>query len=357
MRVAIVGSPFSAIPPKKYGGIEVVIAGLIKGLKEEGHEPILLGTEDSKVDCELIPIAEKGIFFPKESYKVKDFERKIKQIHDKTSKILQKLTSEVDIIHSHGFDMRKFADFPHVITLHNPFLLQGRDFYFNPLSVQYFEERRKLNYISISKNQRMGSPFLNYIANVYNGEDPKNFPIVTKPGNYVCFLGRFDPDKYPHLAIQLAINKKIKIKIAGKIDFEGEHYFEKEIKPFLKHPLVEYLGEIGFEEKVKLISNSKCNLHPTGFREPFGLTVIEAAYCGTPTLAIKRGSMPELIQNGLTGILVEDFVEAYHQLDKCFKMNRRYTALRTRLKFNYRKMTRGYIEAYKKVLHANSTKK
>jgi glycosyltransferase involved in cell wall biosynthesis len=110
------------------------------------------------------------------------------------------------------------------------------------------------------------------------------------------------------------------------------------------------LGELGFDQKVDLISKAKCNLHPTNFREPFGLTVIEAAYCGTPTLAISRGSMPELIEEGRTGVMVEDYIEGRYRIEECYSMDRRYIASRARQLFNYRTMTAQYIEAYEKVI-------
>lgn len=192
---------------------------------------------------------------------------------------------------------------------------------------------------------------MKYVGVVYNGEDPNDFPIITKPENYICFIGRMDRDKNPHLAIQLAINLGMKIKLAGKVDYYGIDYFKEEVEFYLKHPLVEYLGELDSSERTELISYAKCNLHPTGWREPFGLTVMEAAYCGTPTLAIARGSMPELIEEGRSGLLVEDFVEGYSHIEECFKMDRRYIAQRARLLFNYKTMTTNYIQAYEEVLN------
>ena len=167
------------------------------------------------------------------------------------------------------------------------------------------------------------------MGTVYNGENPAKFPLIKRPKDYVCFLGRFDRDKDPHLAIELAISLGIKIKVAGKIDWQAEGYFTEEVEKYFDHPLVEYLGELDFKQKVELLKNAKANLHPTGFREPFGLTVLEAAYCGTPTLALARGSMPELIEEGRTGLLVEDFVQGYEQLEQCFTMDRQYIAERS----------------------------
>lgn len=343
MRVAIVASPFKTIPPKGYGGTEWVIYYLIKGLKEAGHEPILFAPKDSTMDCQIVPIANKAFFFPKQTKQLPLFRKRVRQVYKRTAKKLRQMQPDIDIIHCHPdqFDMKEFAKFPHLITLHGPITFDNREFY---------KERKNLNYVSISQNQQAAFPDLNYLGVVYNGEDPSLFPIIKNPDNYVCFLGRFDEEKSPHLAIELAINLGIKIKLAGKIDFKGYRYFKTRVQPYFKHPLVEYLGELDFDDKVKLLSHAKCNLHPTYFREPFGLTVLEAAYCGTPTLAIARGSMPEIIEHGKTGMLVEDFIEGFHAINECFKMDREYVANRSRKKFNYKNMTKGYIRAYRKAI-------
>ena len=349
MRIAIAAEPFLPIPPKKYGGVERVIYYLIKGLQENGHEVILLAPGDSEVDCELIPICDKHSFFGKDKKEQDKLVEKNKEIRQKTIELLTDLLPEIDIIHSHGIDLSEFRNFPHVMTLHGMFTIQQMD---------YFKQRRNLNYTSISLNQRKSFPGLNYVGNVYNGEDHDEFPFIAKPKQYLSFIGRFDREKNPLDAIELAINSNMKIKLAGKIDFQGRDYFNKVIKPYFKHPLVEYLGEIGMEDKVELLSNSACNLHPINFREPYGLTVLEAAYCGTPTMAIRRGSMPELIEDGRTGVLVEDFAEGYHKLEDCLKMDRKYISVRSKSLFNYNNMAKGYTDAYKKVISRyNSTKK
>lgn len=347
MKIAIVAGPYLPVPPKKYGGTELVIYHLIKGLLEAGHEPILLASSDSKVECELIPITKKALSFPIHKKDMAAHQAAVEEVNRTTERKLRELLSRVDIIHSHGFDLINFQDFPNLTTLHGPINFE---------LLPYYAERRNLYYVSISKNQQGAFPDLQYVGIAYNGEDPDQFPIVTTAEDYVCFLGRFDREKNPHLAIQLAINLGVKIKIAGKIDHQGEGYFDNEIKPYLQNPLVEYLGELGFEDKVELLSKAKCNLHPTGFREPFGLSVLEAAYCGTPTLAIAKGSMPELIEEGRTGILVEDFVEGYHQIRECFEMDREYIAQRARLLFNYKTMTRQYLKAYERVIDIFNTR-
>jgi glycosyltransferase involved in cell wall biosynthesis len=255
----------------------------------------------------------------------------------------------IDVLHSMKFDLLDFADFPNLTTLHDPFVLD-RPKYINNYSLEYYKKRQKLNFVAISQNQMKAYPFLNYIGVIYNGEDTSEFPIVHKPKNYVCFVGRFDREKNPHLAIQLAVAYGIPIKIAGKRDYGSRTYFNEEIRPYLDNPLVEFLGEIDRRETIELVSKAKCNLHPTGYREPFGLTVVEAAYCGTPTLAISRGSMPELIKDGRSGFLVEDYVEGLHKLDDCFRLDREYVAHWSRKKFNYQNMTKDYIHAYRRAI-------
>jgi glycosyltransferase involved in cell wall biosynthesis len=342
MKIAIVAGPYMPIPPKKYGGTELVIHFIIKGLLELGHEPILLAPGDSVVDCELIPICEKSINFPKSMQEKEEFDKQIAIALDNTARELTRLRSRVDIIHSHNFDLMDFQDFPNLTTIHGKIDLPQLD---------YYSKRHNLYYVSISKNQQGCCPDLQYAGVVYNGEDPSQFPFVSEPEDYLCFMGRFDSEKSPHLAIELALNLNMKLKMAGKIDFQGEEYFKEKIEPYLDNPLIEFLGELGFDDKVELISKAKCNLHPiTGFREPFGLSVLEAAYCGTPTMAISRGSMPELIEEGRTGLLVEDFVEGYHHIEECFKMDRAYIATRSRMLFNYKTMVRQYLFAYEKVI-------
>jgi glycosyltransferase involved in cell wall biosynthesis len=348
MKIAIVCGPYVPVPPPKYGGIEQVVYYLIKGLKEAGHEPILLGPGDSTIDCEIIPVIDKALSFPKTKKNLKEHQRLVKKYNRDMKRHLKALLPTIDIIHSHGFDMTPFADFPNVTTIHNKITFDGVE----TERVDYFLERKSLPYVSISQNQQAACPELNFVGTVYNGEDPSQFPLVTKPDDYVCFLGRFDRDKNPHLAIQLAINLGLKIKLAGKVDHEGEGYFEEEVAKYFDNPLVEYLGELNFEDKVDLLSHAKVNLHPTNFREPFGLTVLEAAYCGTPTMAIARGSMPELIEADRTGVLVEDFVEGRFSIEKCYQMDREYIAMRARKLFNYRNMTDQYVATYQQVIAA-----
>ncbi len=341
MKIAIVAEPYVPVPPPKYGGTEQVIGQLINGLQEMGHEVILIGPGDSTVNCPILPSVEKALWFPRRKSDRAAYNKQLKAAMKATYHLVKSVQNKVDIIHSHGFDMLPFRRFPNVTTIHNPLIFE---------QIPYYMLRLKLRYICISSNQTKVLPNLNTVGVAYNGLNPAGFPIVKKPDDYVAFIGRFDREKNPHLAIKLALALGIKIKLAGKLDHLGDGYFEEEIEPYLKNPLVEYLGEIGMDEKIDLLSRAKCNFHPTGFREPFGLTVLEAAYCGTPTLAISRGSMPELIIDGQTGILVEDFEEGYTAFERCLKLDRQFIAEHARKTFNYQNMARDYVKIYQKVI-------
>ena len=341
MKIAIVAAPLVPVPPPKYGGTERIIGHLIEGLIELGHEPILIGPGDSKVACPVLPSVEKALWFPRRKSERAAYDKEVRAALRSTYHLVKSVQNKVDVVHSHGVDMLPFKRFPNVTTLHGPVIFD---------EIPYYLRRLNVNYICISNNQTKVLPSLNTIGVVYNGLKPEEFPFVEKPKNYVTFIGRFDREKNPHLAIKLAIALGIKIKLAGKIDYLGDGYFEEEVEPYIKHPLVEYLGEIGMEEKIELLKHAKCNFHPTGFREPFGLTVLEAAYCGTPTLAISRGSMPELIKDGQTGVLVEDFEEGIEAFDRAAKLDRQYISEHARETFNYVNMTKGYIGLYEKVI-------
>lgn len=367
MKIALISAPYVAVPPTKYGGTERIIYFLIKGLKELGHEPVLIGPGDSTVDCEVVATVPHAIGFAKNKQDLKRFRAEEKKAYEATYSAIARVAPTVDVLHSNGIDTKyydpkysiqrvgkrlvkrpdngqcggvdllKFAKYANITTLHNNLSLED---------IPYLLRRKRLNFACISHNQKKAFTGMNTIGVAYNGLDPEEFPIKKRAQNYVCFVGRFDRDKSPHLAIELALSLNIKIKLAGKIDIKGDGYFEEYIQPHLDNPLVEYLGELGQEEKAKVMGNAKCNLHPTGFREPFGLTVLEAAYCGTPSLAINRGSMPELIEDGKTGMLVEDYTEGYEALEKCFKMDRSYIAKRAREQFNYQRMASDYLKLY-----------
>jgi glycosyltransferase involved in cell wall biosynthesis len=346
LRIAHLVGPFVPVPPIKYGGTEQVIASLINGLKELGHESILFASGDSVIDCELIPICDNSLSFAKSVDQKPAHDQMVQQARETFFQKLQEYqkTNKIDVIHLHDpifVNPLEILGVPVVLTQHSITM---------PNEMEYFQSIKDCNFISISNNLQIATPFLNYVGMVYHGLETDRFPFVETPEDYISFIGRFDHEKNPHLAITMAQTLGIKIKLAGKIDYKGQKYFEEFIKPHLSDPLVEYLGELNFEDKIKLMSNSKCNIHPITFREPFGLTVLESAYCGTPTLAFNRGSMPELIEQGRTGMVVEDVMEACSVIEECFGMRREYISERAKSLFKYQNMAKDYESIYYKII-------
>jgi glycosyltransferase involved in cell wall biosynthesis len=345
LKIAHLVGPFVSVPPFKYGGTEQVIASLIKGLSELGHESVLFGSGDSTIDCKLVPICETAISFAKTAEQKPAHDKLMEEAKETFFRVFEEYTksNQIDIIHLHDllYDPLEFQKFPIIITQHSIAL---------PTEIEYFRERKDCNFVAISNNLQVATPFINYAGMVYHGLETDKFPFVETPEDYICFIGRFDQEKNPHLAIELAKTLGLKIKLAGKVDLQGKKYFEEMIEPHLSDPLVEYLGELGFEDKIKLMGNSKCNIHPISFREPFGLTVLESAYCGTPTLAFNQGSMPELIEQGRTGMVVSDITEACSVIEECFGMRREYISERAKSLFKYQNMAKDYESIYYKII-------
>lgn len=323
MKILLLAGPYLAVPPYKYGGTERVVYELIKGLHELGHDVTLMASGDSRVPCRLISIIEKATEFKD----LKDDATK-----DRVAQYLAEEGEKYDVIHNHWQEIEIPTWLPQITTLHCPIN----------------EKTRGKNLITISQDMGRGSN-LDIIGTVYNGLDPREMEYGEGKGNYVCFLGRADYQKNPHRAIEWAKKAGIKIKLGAKVDDSQKEYFEKEITPYLADADVEWLGEVGGQEKNDLLKNAIANLHPIEFREPFGLTVLEAAYCGTPTVAYGIGSMPELIEDGKTGLLANNDTEAVAAIRKCTILGRKEISRKAREKFNYKKMALDYVEMYQKV--------
>jgi glycosyltransferase involved in cell wall biosynthesis len=356
LRVCLIGGPYLPVPPVKYGGTEQVMKYILQGLKGK-CDTILIGPGDSTIDCKVYPTCKEHVFFAKTEEEFYEHQLLV----DKTNIVLKEqilqVIDQVDIFHSHYMyatnllrqmmENNEIKSIPILTTLHGTYEHMFKEFY---------EDNGHLPFNSISKNQRNAYPtYINWVANVYNAMDPSDFEFNPEPEDYMCFLGRLDRDKNPHMAIEFAIANDSKIKIAGKIDHLGKHYYDTVLEPLMEHELVEYVGELNLIQKAKFLRNAKLNLHPTGFREPFGLTIVEAAMSGTPTIAVKRGALPELIEQNRTGLVVEDFQEAYHLYDDFITdVDREYISVRAGMLFHFQKMADKYLSIYIKLVNAEA---
>ncbi len=344
MKIAQIAPFEEPVPPKKYGGTERIVYHLTEELVKNGHNVTLFATGDSKTSAKLLPIFPQALRSIKIGQNLKAREA-YKLIG--LAKVIEILLKEnFDIIHNHiGWRFLPFIKILKtkvVTTLHGPLDIGYQRFIYQKFPNSY--------YISISKNQREPLPKLNFVGNVYNGIDITSFPFKEKSGNYLAFLGRMSPEKGPLEAIKIAKKMKMKLIMAAKIDVVDKEYFSKKIKPLIDNRMIKFIGEIGHKKKVQLLQNAKATLIPINWREPFGLVLTESMACGTPVIAFKRGSVPEVIKDKKTGFIVKNVDEAVESLKKIDQIDRRDCRKWVEEKFTSEKMANGYEKIYSKVL-------
>jgi hypothetical protein len=256
---------------------------------------------------------------------------------------------EFDIIHFHvdylHFPLSRITGFPHVTTLHGRLDL--------PDLVPLYRKYREMPVVSISRGQRKPLCWANWVGNVYHG-----LPAGLSPGNgsgkYLAFLGRICPEKRVDLAIQIALEVGMALKIAAKVDRVDREYYEFKIKPLLVNPNVEYIGEIAEHQKAEFLGNAYAHLFPIDWPEPFGLTMIEAMACGTPTIAFNCGSVPEVITHGVSGLIVNDMQEAVSAVAEASTLSRAACRQEFEARFTASRMAQDYLKVYKAMLSAKS---
>ncbi|PIS17216.1 MAG: glycosyl transferase [Candidatus Nealsonbacteria bacterium CG09_land_8_20_14_0_10_42_14] len=249
------------------------------------------------------------------------------------------------MIHDHGEQygapFSKFLKPPIVSTLHNP-ITEEKNILFKKYS--------NINYVAISKNQKRSGPGLNIVKTIYHGIPVEKYEFNSKPKDYLLWLSSVIPEKGPATAIEIAKMAGEKLIISGPIFSYAADYFEYRIKPLIDGEQIQFVGESDFEKKIELFKNAKAFLFPIRRQEPFGLVVIEAMACGTPVIAFKDGSMPELIEQGKTGFLVDSAEEAVKALKKIKRISRDYCREYVKKNFPLRRMVNRYERLYKNIL-------
>jgi glycosyltransferase involved in cell wall biosynthesis len=337
LKIAVVAPPWFAVPPTGYGGIELVVSLLADGLAEAGHDVTLFASGDSLTKGKLaavFPTAPSeliGRSLPDLRHTLACYER----------------ADEFDVINDHtgmlGAALGGLVDTPVLHTVHGPLdIREAQEVYGRIAKVA-----PRVGLISISENQRKPMPDLPWAATIPNAIDLSIYPCKPHPGEYLLFLGRMSPDKGAHRAIAVAMGLGVPLKIAGKRrEVKERQYFAEFVEPHIGHG-VEYLGEVTHGEKVELLQDARATLFPIEWEEPFGLVMIESMACGTPVIATRHGAVPEVIEDGRSGIIVEtyrkmgDALEAADALDpiEC----RRYVEER----FAPERMVEDYVVAYR----------
>ncbi|MBI3379851.1 glycosyltransferase family 4 protein [Candidatus Gottesmanbacteria bacterium] len=343
LRIAQIAPIWNDTPPKHYGGIERVVNSLTEELVRRGHEVTLFATSSSQTSAKLVatvsdPMSGK-IPWGNPSYTIFNISE------------AYKMASSFDIIHSHTdfwcFPFASLVSVPSVHTLHN--LLPSDE---NDHEYQFYARFKDQKLISISNNQRQGLPW-NFIDTVYNGIDANKFSFSPTKGTYLFWAGRITNSKGAKDVLLAAKKLQMPLVFAGHLIGGNKEFYETEIVPLLNDKLITVTGDISSSEAIKYYQNAYCTLMPIHWEEPFGLVMTESLSCGTPVVAYRRGSVPELIKDGETGFIVPEedgidgLVNAVKKIDQIDRLSCRQSV---ESKFTIEKMVDHYEEVYGKVI-------
>jgi len=338
MRIAQVAPLYESVPPKYYGGTERVVSYLTEELVRQGHDVTLFASGDSETKAHLVAACRRSLRMDKHC--VDRLAHHMLMLEN----VVQR-AAEFDIVHFHTdylhFPLSRREQITHVTTLHGRLDL--------PDLVPLYQEFREMPVISISNVQREPLPWANWQATVYHGLPADMYQFRDKTGTYLAFLGRVSPEKRVDRAIEIAKQVGIPLKLAAKVDRVDKDYFETVVEPLLRHPFVEFVGEIGEGEKEEFLSNAYALLFPIDWPEPFGLVIIEAMACGTPVIAYRGGAVPEVMEEGHTGFIVEGLEDAVDAVRRVPELSRK----RCREVFDHRftaaRMAHDYVQVYERL--------
>ena len=338
MRIAQVAPLYESVPPKLYGGTERVVSWLTEELVRLGHDVTLFASGDSLTTARLIPACKEALRLNADC--VDPLASHVMMLDQ-----VFREKDDFDLIHFHvdylHFPLSRREHVPNVTTLHGRLDL--------PDLVPLYRHFNDMRVISISDAQREPLTWANWQGTVHHGLPREAFSPGEGDGKYLAFLGRTSPEKGLDQAIEIAKRAGMPLKIAAKIDRVDVKYFESVIKPLLDHPLIEFVGEIGYPEKNVFLGGAAALLFPINWREPFGLVMIEAMACGTPVIAYPMGSVPEVQEEGVTGFMVPDLEGAVRAVENIGEIDRRKCRLHFEEHFVAERMAQDYLKIYQRV--------
>jgi glycosyltransferase involved in cell wall biosynthesis len=339
MKIAQIAPLFESVPPRLYGGTERVVSYLTEELVRQGHDVTLFASEDSFTTAELVPCIPRAIRLDPE---VVDPIPHFMVMLDK----LQERAAEFDLLHFHidylQFPLFRSSRIPMLTTLH------GRQDLSDHLPL--YSRFPKMPLVSISLAQRLPLSGANFAGNVYHGLPPDLLrPAPRTAEGYLAFLGRMSPEKRPDRAIEIARRSGMKLKLAAKVDHADAEYFSSIVEPLIDGEQIEFIGEINDSNKSEFLSQASALLFPIDWPEPFGLVMIEAMACGTPVLAFRCGSVPEIVEDRKTGFIVGSVDEAVHAVPQLLMLDRDKVRLRFEQRFSSPQMTREYVAIYQRL--------
>jgi glycosyltransferase involved in cell wall biosynthesis len=348
MRIAQVAPPFESVPPARYGGTERVVSLLTEELVRRGHDVTLFASGDSTTLARLIPTVHTALW-------------RLDEVHDPLpywaitlgEAYRRARDGEFDVVHAHldfqAFPCAALADTPTVTTLHGRLDL--------PDLPRIYARFPEAGVISISESQRapLSELDVRWLGTVYNAVDVERLPFSPTGGEYLAFLGRISPEKGLDRAIRIAKLAGVPLKVAARLPLKDTsnpviradwEYYEGVVRPLLRDGLVEMIGEVGDAEKPELLGNALGLLFPIDWPEPFGLVMAEALACGTPVVARRRGSVPEVVEDGVTGLIGETDEELAALCREIHRIDRRACRAEAVRRFSPAVMARGYEEVY-----------
>ena len=341
MKIAQIAPLYESVPPKLYGGTERVVSYLTEELVRLGHDVTLFASGDSETSARLIRGCKQALRLTRACADPLAHHTVL------MDKVLS-MADEFDVLHFHTdythFPATRSLGLPAVTTLHGRLDLPD----LAPL-YQHFE---KQPLVSISQAQRRPIARAHWIGNVHHGLPVNLYRPQFSQGEYLAFLGRISPEKRPDRAIRIAVKAGMPLKIAAKVDDVDRRYFETEIAPLLNEPGVEFLGEIDESQKNTFLGRAFAYLFPIDWPEPFGLTMIEAMACGTPTIAFRCGSVPELIDDGVTGFIVDSEDGAVDALKNVARLQRARIRATFERRFTACRMAKDYLSIYESLMNA-----
>jgi glycosyltransferase involved in cell wall biosynthesis len=341
MHIAQIAPLAEAVPPKLYGGTERIVAILCDALVQLGHEVTLFAAADARTAARLVPVRERSIRLDPAPLK-SDVAAHLTMLHE-----VRRSAWKFDVLHFH-VDLLHLPVFEHqahktVTTLHGRLDMTDLE--------HAYQRWPQFGLVSISNHQRMPMPLVNWLATIPHGLPVEQFAFREQPQpGYLAFIGRISPEKRPDVAISIARRAGIPLKIAAKVDAVDRDYFATRIAPLLDHPLIDYIGEIGDDQKSEFLGNARALLFPIDWPEPFGLVMIEAMACGTPVIAWNRGSVPEVVDHGVTGYIVDSEEAALAALSNIERIDRRTVRAVFEQRFTARAMARSYVDLYARLL-------
>jgi glycosyltransferase involved in cell wall biosynthesis len=340
MRIAQVAPLYESVPPRGYGGTERVVSYLTEALVDLGHRVTLFASGDSLTSANLEPMAPRAL---REAAGLLDPVAP----HVRMLGAVYRRAKEFDVIHCHtdylGLPVAEYVATPTVVTLHGRLDL--------PEAEACYREYTPSALISISDAQRAPLTAVPFLATIPHGLPQALYPFREGADGYLAFIGRISPEKRVDSAIRVARDAGLSLRIAAKVDPADRTYFESKIRPLLESmPNVEFLGEIGDRAKAELLGGATALLFPIDWPEPFGLVMIEALACGTPVIARRRGSVPEVLRDGVTGFLCQTETEMVNAIARLPEISRRRCREEFDTRFTDRVMAKRYLDVYQRLL-------